>query len=83
MYLWRTINPNSKTFIKGKAVEYLMERKMIERLVGRKAYFELISNRKYTGSVESCDDNSVYLIDKFGKLVMITYDEIKLVQEEK
>ncbi len=52
---------------------------------GKKVYIETNKERSYSGIVKSVDSNVpifLTLIDKFGKTVMFSISEIKLIQEE-
>ena len=65
-----------------------MDGEMIKKLVGKKVYVELNSNRRYTGIIESVDDLAspivfVYLTDKFGEMVIFSSKETRLIQEER
>lgn len=60
----------------------------IKKMEGMKVYVELISGRKYTGTILSVDDSNspiqfVNMKDKFGEIVCFPITEIKLIQEER
>ncbi len=54
----------------------------MKELVGKKVYVELISGRKYTGTITSVFAGHVHIIDKFDKFVMFSIEEIKLLEEK-
>lgn len=63
----------------------------LKEIEGKKVYFKLISGRIYTGTVQSVifiglgkSDSQRYMIeiiDKFGKIVCFTSNEIELMEE--
>lgn len=64
-----------------------MEKEQIRRMIGKKVYLQTYSNRNYSATIDAVDQEGspvifVYLTDKFGKLVIINSEEIKLIQEE-
>ena len=60
----------------------------LKQLEGKNVWTVLKNNFEYNGLVEKVHDAGnglifIHLTDKFGKLVMFTSDEIKLLQEKK
>ena len=51
--------------------------------IKKKVYIELRNGRKYEGKIKSIsDDKFVIIIDKFGRSVGFSVNEIELIQEE-
>ena len=59
----------------------------LKGLEGKSVWIVLKNNREYNGIIKKIDDDGnglifISLIDKFGKLVVFTSGEIKMLQEK-
>jgi len=58
-----------------------MKKEELECYLGRQIKLILKNNYYYSGKIKSLDQDSLLLIDKFGSLVTIPYEEISLITE--
>lgn len=54
-----------------------------KELEGKKVFIELKTGRRYSGVIQTVENDFVKILDKYKMLVYIDSDEIRVCQEEK
>ena len=55
----------------------------IKEMIGQKVYVILKSGRRYSGIINSFDNNIIFLTDKFDEPVIFNVSEISSMEAEK
>ena len=54
-----------------------------EAWIGKKVFLILKTGRKYSGVVTKCDNDHIYIIDKFNEPLMAAISDISSLEVEK
>lgn len=54
-----------------------------KRWIGKRVYIILKNNRQYSGTIINQTETAFELRDKFGLHVLIAFDDVSLLQEQK
>ncbi len=55
----------------------------IKQFIGKYVYIVLKSGRQYSGKINAVEEDQLFIIDKFKKIVFINISEISSMEEER
>jgi len=59
-----------------------MQKERLERYERKKVFLILKGGLKYTGTITSIDEDCFSFVDKFGNNMIISFDDLAMIQEQ-